>query len=155
MSTVEACLVLGGLSPVFSAAELKTAYRKAAAENHPDKGGDAEQMRLVNAAFELLSSLSTVATPPPPLRESVSSSDARALPQIELGQHPLDKHLSSGVMHTLMCLRQGFNVQAAGGATRIEASPDVVRNEYETALQRARDEIQIGIDREIGSGYRR
>jgi|RhiMethySRZTD1v2_1073278.scaffolds.fasta_scaffold561847_2 DnaJ-like protein len=55
MTTVEACSLLG-LPVTFSASDLKRAYRRAAAANHPDCGGDAERMVLVNEAYEVLSS---------------------------------------------------------------------------------------------------
>jgi hypothetical protein len=54
MTTVEACSLLG-LPRTFSARDLKRAYRRAAAANHPDCGGDAERMVLVNEAYEVLS----------------------------------------------------------------------------------------------------
>lgn len=34
--------------------ELKKAYRKAAIENHPDRGGDAEIMKEINAEYEAM-----------------------------------------------------------------------------------------------------
>lgn len=34
---------------------LANAYRQASIKNHPDKGGDTEDMKKINAAFELLS----------------------------------------------------------------------------------------------------
>ena len=55
MTNTEARFVLG-LGPSFSPDELKRAYRKAAAENHPDRGGNPERMRLVNEAYGALSS---------------------------------------------------------------------------------------------------
>ena len=55
MTIVEACSRLG-LPPTFSPRDLKRAYRRAAAANHPDRGGDAECMVLVNEAYEVLSS---------------------------------------------------------------------------------------------------
>ena len=54
MTIVEACSLLG-LPRTFSARDLKRAYRRAAAANHPDCGGDAERMVLVNEAYEVLS----------------------------------------------------------------------------------------------------
>jgi DnaJ domain len=44
-----------GLPPVFTPHDLKRAYRRAAADNHPDRGGSNERMVLVNEAFEMLS----------------------------------------------------------------------------------------------------
>jgi len=55
MTFIEACSLLG-LPVTFSARDLKRAYRRAAATNHPDCGGDAERMVLVNEAYEVLSS---------------------------------------------------------------------------------------------------
>jgi hypothetical protein len=54
MTEIEARFILG-LSPSFSEDDLKRAYRRAAADNHPDRGGNAERMVLVNEAFETLS----------------------------------------------------------------------------------------------------
>ena len=34
--------------------ELKKAYRKAAIENHPDRGGDPEVMKEINAEYEMM-----------------------------------------------------------------------------------------------------
>lgn len=38
----------------WDSSTLKDAYRKAALKHHPDKGGDAEMMKKVNEAYELL-----------------------------------------------------------------------------------------------------
>ena len=44
-----------GLSPDASAAEIKKAYRKAALQEHPDKGGDPEKFKKINEAYAVLS----------------------------------------------------------------------------------------------------
>lgn len=44
-----------GVSPTASADAIKTAYRGAARKHHPDFGGDAEMMKKVNLAYEVLS----------------------------------------------------------------------------------------------------
>lgn len=44
-----------GVSPTASAEEIKKAYRKKALEFHPDKGGDQEMFKKINAANEILS----------------------------------------------------------------------------------------------------
>jgi hypothetical protein len=54
MTHTDACFILG-LGPTFSSRDLKRAYRRAAAANHPDRGGNAERMVLVNQAYEVLS----------------------------------------------------------------------------------------------------
>jgi curved DNA-binding protein CbpA len=42
------------LGDSWDSSTLKDAYRKAALKHHPDKGGDAEMMKKVNEAYELL-----------------------------------------------------------------------------------------------------
>lgn len=44
-----------GLSPGASPADVKSAYRRAARDSHPDRGGDAEEFRAVVAAYQVLS----------------------------------------------------------------------------------------------------
>ncbi len=44
-----------GVDKNTSPEELKAAYRKKAKEHHPDKGGDAEQFKIINSAYETLS----------------------------------------------------------------------------------------------------
>lgn len=44
-----------GLEPGASPAEVKSAYRRAARDSHPDRGGDAEEFRAVVAAYQVLS----------------------------------------------------------------------------------------------------
>tara|TARA_B110000238_G_C15993823_1_gene381386 strand:- start:48 stop:872 length:825 start_codon:yes stop_codon:yes gene_type:complete len=43
-----------GLTKSATAAEIKSAYRKLAAKNHPDKGGDPEKMQSINEAYDTL-----------------------------------------------------------------------------------------------------
>ena len=52
--TREAARQILGLEPSFSAAELKSAFRRRAFETHPDRGGTAAQFLEVQAAFEFL-----------------------------------------------------------------------------------------------------
>jgi DnaJ-like protein len=54
MTLVEARSILR-LSQAFSGRDLKRAYRRAAAANHPDRGGNVHRMVLVNEAYEVLS----------------------------------------------------------------------------------------------------
>ena len=54
MTYSDACFILG-IGPTFSDRDLKRAYRRAAAANHPDRGGNAERMVIVNQAYEVLS----------------------------------------------------------------------------------------------------
>ena len=44
-----------GLTPAASVAEIKSAYRKAARETHPDHGGDSERFHRVADAYRVLS----------------------------------------------------------------------------------------------------
>ena len=54
MTYTDACFILG-MEPTFSDRDLKRAYHRAAAANHPDRGGSAERMVLVNQAYAVLS----------------------------------------------------------------------------------------------------
>lgn len=56
MTRNEALAILRPEDPSESA--LKSAYRASCLLHHPDKGGDAEIMKLVNLAYELLKKLS-------------------------------------------------------------------------------------------------
>jgi len=53
MSNQEAETALG-LTGAYTAAEVKTAWKKAAMINHPDKGGSLEKMKAVNVAYDKL-----------------------------------------------------------------------------------------------------
>ena len=53
MSASEAEQILG-LSGRYSAAQVKSSYRKMSLKHHPDKGGSTEMMKKVNAAYEML-----------------------------------------------------------------------------------------------------
>ncbi len=44
-----------GVPPDASAAEIKKAFRKKAAQHHPDRGGDTEKMAEINRALDVLS----------------------------------------------------------------------------------------------------
>ena len=44
-----------GLDKGASEADIKKAYRKLAMKHHPDKGGDPEQFKKIQAAYDLLS----------------------------------------------------------------------------------------------------
>lgn len=46
-----------GVGPEANQAEIKSAYRRAALANHPDRGGDAIKMKAINAAYEVLGDL--------------------------------------------------------------------------------------------------
>jgi hypothetical protein len=43
-----------GVSPKATVAEVRAAYRAAARDHHPDAGGDADRMRQLNAAWQVL-----------------------------------------------------------------------------------------------------
>ena len=44
-----------GVDPGASDRDIKAAYRRRAAEHHPDKGGDTEQFLAVQLAYDTLS----------------------------------------------------------------------------------------------------
>lgn len=54
LSVADALRILNIDSSEFTADELKVAYKKAAIANHPDKGGDLESMKKINAAYDRL-----------------------------------------------------------------------------------------------------
>lgn len=43
-----------GVAPGCSESELKSAYKKAAMQHHPDRGGDEEQFKRVTEAYEII-----------------------------------------------------------------------------------------------------
>lgn len=57
MSASDALATLG-LKSGFTPDQLKQAYKKAATQNHPDRGGNTQKMQAVNAAREVLANLS-------------------------------------------------------------------------------------------------
>lgn len=57
MSVADALRILNIASSQFTQDELKAAYKKAAVANHPDKGGDLESMKKINAAYDRLKSV--------------------------------------------------------------------------------------------------
>jgi hypothetical protein len=101
MTHAEARLVLG-LPPSFSDRDVKRAYRRAAAANHPDRGGNVHRMVLVNEAYEVLSSLRSVSTPetqsePEPEPHQRPSSSSPINPFYRFRQrrheHPWEKYI--------------------------------------------------------------
>ena len=55
--TVQDAERLLGLGSGFTADELKAAYKRAAVQHHPDKGGDLSTMQRINAAYDKLSKM--------------------------------------------------------------------------------------------------
>ena len=47
-------------------AEAKKAYRQAVLKHHPDRGGDAEKLVILNEGWELIQSMQLAPTRPPP-----------------------------------------------------------------------------------------
>ena len=72
MSASEAEQILG-LSGRYSAAEVKSSYRKMSLKHHPDKGGSTEMMKKVNAAYEMLKKGSSSSRNSRPSRSSSES----------------------------------------------------------------------------------
>lgn len=44
-----------GVSPVATTEDIKKAFKKLAIKHHPDRGGDMEKFKEINAAHEVLS----------------------------------------------------------------------------------------------------
>ena len=94
MTHVEACSILG-LPQTFSDRDLKRAYRRAAAANHPDRGGNVQRMVHVNEAYEVLSRGAPSEVPEPGYRPpSTSSVEAfrRYTGIRSRNPHPLDRY---------------------------------------------------------------
>ena len=53
MTSIQAKRILG-IDGKFDEVSLKKAYRRRAAETHPDKGGNAEDFQLVKEAYDYL-----------------------------------------------------------------------------------------------------
>ena len=87
MSASEAEQILG-LSGRYSAAEVKSSYRKMSLKHHPDKGGSTEMMKKVNAAYEMLKKGSSSSSS----RRSSSVNMAERTEQVE---KQLDKVMKS------------------------------------------------------------
>lgn len=92
MTEIEARFILG-LGPTYSKDDLKRAYRKTAADNHPDRGGNLERMVLVNQAFDVLTWTppSPPMAAPTPTRESPLR-DPASVPRTN-ADHPFDKYV--------------------------------------------------------------
>ena len=54
MDEIEKALNILSLPKLISREDVKTQYRFLAKKNHPDKGGNAEKMEQLNAAYALL-----------------------------------------------------------------------------------------------------
>ena len=89
MSASEAEQVLG-LSGRYSAAEVKSSYRKMSLKHHPDKGGSTEMMKKVNAAYEMLKKGSSSRSSRPSRASSDSMGDT-----IDNVEKHLDKIMKS------------------------------------------------------------
>ena len=89
MSASEAEQILG-LSGRYSAAEVKSSYRKMSLKHHPDKGGSTEMMKKVNAAYEMLKKGSSSRSSRPSRASSESMGE-----KIEQVEKHLDKVMKS------------------------------------------------------------
>lgn len=89
MSASEAEQILG-LSGKYSAAQVKSSYRKMSLKHHPDKGGSTEMMKKVNAAYEMLKKGSSSRNSRPSRASSESMGD-----KIEQVEKHLDKVMKS------------------------------------------------------------
>lgn len=99
MTDSEACVILG-LPPTFSERELKGAYRRAAAANHPDRGGNVQRMVLVNEAYEVLSGPTPSDAPEQFDDYSGSAASVQAFRRYTgfrpRNPHPLDRYVVGG-----------------------------------------------------------
>ena len=74
MSASEAEQILG-LSGKYSAAQVKSSYRKMSLKHHPDRGGSTEMMKKVNVAYEILKKGSSSRNSRPSRSSSESKGD--------------------------------------------------------------------------------
>ena len=101
MSASEAEQILG-LSGRYSAAQVKSSYRKMSLKHHPDKGGSTEMMKKVNAAYEMLKKGSSSSSSRNS-RPSRSSSESKGDIMDNLEKH-LDKEMryaSKGIIQRM------------------------------------------------------
>ena len=89
MSSSEAEQILG-LSGSYSAAQVKSSYRKMSLKHHPDRGGSTEMMKKVNAAYEMLKKGSSSRNSRPSRASSESMGE-----KIEQVEKHLDKVMKS------------------------------------------------------------
>ena len=111
MSASEAEQILG-LSGRYSAAEVKSSYRKMSLKHHPDKGGSTEMMKKVNAAYEMLKKGSSSSRNSRPSR---SSSESRG-DIIDNVEKQLDKVMKSASKEIIRRMKKftglSFKVQS-------------------------------------------
>ena len=99
MSASEAEQILG-LSGRYSAAQVKSSYRKMSLKHHPDRGGSTEMMKKVNVAYDLLKKGSSSSRNSRPSR---SSSESKGDIMDNLEKH-LDKEMryaSKGIIQRM------------------------------------------------------
>ena len=124
------------LSPFYTLAELRLAFREAAKQHHPDRrGGDAERFREAVEAFHLLQMAAEARAKAPPMSSPpvvARPRPARALfieisPLTALNGGRVEHELADGRRVRLTLppgLRDGDIVRAGAGETPIRIRPD-------------------------------
>ena len=117
MSASEAEQILG-LSGRYSAAEVKSSYRKMSLKHHPDKGGSTEMMKKVNAAYEMLKKGSSSSRNSRPSR---SSSESRG-DIIDNVEKQLDKVMKSASKEIIRRMKKFTGLSFKVKSFKIERS---------------------------------
>ena len=116
MSSSEAEQILG-LSGRYSAAEVKSSYRKMSLKHHPDKGGSTEMMKKVNAAYEMLKKGSSSRNS----RPSRSSSESMGEKTEQVEKH-LDKVMRSASKEIIRRMKKFTGLSFKVKSFKIERS---------------------------------
>lgn len=85
-------------------AEAKIYHRRLALEHHPDRGGDVEKLKIINAAWTRLQNIELRPHPPQPVRKSA----------LNVGE-------ARGPQHTAVFVGVAHSTDATGSATEMNS----------------------------------